>query len=244
MIQQQQQPNQPLLSTDKLNVYHGSSHTLQDIDISISDRPIAILGRNGMGKTTLCSALIGLTKATSGKVTLGQSNISSFAPEGRAKAGIGYVPQGRRVFRSLSVIEHLKLVEHKDTLWPIERIFSVFPRLAQRRDNMGDRLSGGEQQMLAISRALMLDPKIMIMDEPTEGLAPTIVDDVVELLQSLAAQNIGLLLVEQNVSVALETASEILIMVNGRIVDQVTAVELKNNSALQQQYLGINFAAS
>ncbi|MCJ8300415.1 MAG: ATP-binding cassette domain-containing protein, partial [Pseudomonadales bacterium] len=137
---------------------------------------------------------------------------------------------------------HLKLVEKKDSRSAIEKIFSIFPRLAERRNNMGDRLSGGEQQMLAISRALMLDPKIMIMDEPTEGLAPTIVDDVVELLHSLAEHEIGLLLVEQNISVALEVASDILIMLNGRIVDQVTAGELKSNTQMQQKYLGINFA--
>jgi len=231
-----------LLKIDKLNVYHGSSHTLQDIDINIFNKPKAILGRNGMGKTTLCSALMGLTKAASGSVLLDQTDISSYSPENRAKTGIGYVPQGRRIFRSLSVIEHLKLVEQKDSQWSIEKIFSIFPRLAERRNNMGDRLSGGEQQMLAISRALMLDPKIMIMDEPTEGLAPTIVDDVVELLHSLAEHEIGLLLVEQNISVALEVASDILIMLNGRIVDQVTAEELKGNTQMQQKYLGINFA--
>jgi len=231
-----------LLTIEKLNVFHGSSHTLQDIDINISNKPKAILGRNGMGKTTLCSALMGLTKAASGSVFLDQTDISSYSPENRAKTGIGYVPQGRRIFRSLSVIEHLKLVEKKDSQWSIEKIFSIFPRLAERRNNMGDRLSGGEQQMLAISRALMLDPKIMIMDEPTEGLAPTIVDDVVELLHSLAEHEIGLLLVEQNISVALEIASDILIMLNGRIVDQVTAEELKSNTQMQQKYLGINFA--
>jgi len=231
-----------LLKIDKLNVYHGSSHTLQDIDINIFNKPKAILGRNGMGKTTLCSALMGLTKVASGSVLLDQTDISSYSPENRAKTGIGYVPQGRRIFRSLSVIEHLKLVEQKDSQWSIEKIFSIFPRLAERRNNMGDRLSGGEQQMLAISRALMLDPKIMIMDEPTEGLAPTIVDDVVELLHSLAEHEIGLLLVEQNISVALEVASDILIMLNGRIVDQVTAEELKGNTQMQQKYLGINFA--
>jgi len=231
-----------LLTIEKLNVFHGSSHTLQDIDINISNKPKAILGRNGMGKTTLCSALMGLTKAASGSVFLDQTDISSYSPENRAKTGIGYVPQGRRIFRSLSVIEHLKLVEKKDSQWSIEKIFSIFPRLAERRNNMGDRLSGGEQQMLAISRALMLDPKIMIMDEPTEGLAPTIVDDVVELLHSLAEHEIGLLLVEQNISVALEVASDILIMLNGRIVDQVTAQELKSNIQMQQKYLGINFA--
>ncbi|EPJ46835.1 MAG: hypothetical protein OFPI_33270 [Osedax symbiont Rs2] len=231
-----------LLKIDKLNVYHGSSHTLQDIDINIFNKPKAILGRNGMGKTTLCSALMGLTKAASGSVFLDQTDISSYSPESRAKTGIGYVPQGRRIFRSLSVIEHLKLVEKKDSQWSIEKIFSIFPRLSERRNNMGDRLSGGEQQMLAISRALMLDPKIMIMDEPTEGLAPTIVDDVVELLHSLAEHQIGLLLVEQNISVALEVASDILIMLNGRIVDQVTAGELESNTQMQQKYLGINFA--
>jgi len=231
-----------LLKIEKLNVFHGSSHTLQDIDVSMGNVPKAILGRNGMGKTTLCSALIGLTKMVSGHVFLEQIDISLFPPERRAKTGIGYVPQGRRMFRSLSVLEHLKLVERKNTNWPIERIFSIFPRLAERKSNMGDRLSGGEQQMLAISRALMLDPKLMIMDEPTEGLAPAIVDDVAELLLSLQAEGIGLLLVEQNISVALEVAEDILIMVNGRIVDEVKADTLKDNPEMQQDYLGITFS--
>ncbi|OUR77582.1 ABC transporter ATP-binding protein [Alphaproteobacteria bacterium 46_93_T64] len=231
-----------LLKIEKLNVFHGSSHTLQDIDVSMGNKPKAILGRNGMGKTTLCSALVGLTKMASGHVFLERHDISLFPPEQRAKAGIGYVPQGRRMFRSLSVLEHLKLVERKNTNWPIDRIFSIFPRLAERKSNMGDRLSGGEQQMLAISRALMLDPKLMIMDEPTEGLAPTIVDDVTELLLSLQAEGIGLLLVEQNISVALEAAEDILIMVNGRIINEVKADTLKDNPEMQQEYLGITFS--
>jgi len=231
-----------LLTVENLNVYHGSSHSLQDVSFTIGSQPKAILGRNGMGKTTLCSSLMGLTKAASGHIRLQNDDLSSLPVDKRARAGIGYVPQGRRMFRSLSVIEHLKLVEKKGSHWTIDRAFEIFPRLAERKNNMGDRLSGGEQQMLAIARALLLDPKLMIMDEPTEGLAPAIVNDVTELLLSLRSEGVGLLLVEQNISVALDVAPEILIMVNGRIVDEVSAATLKNDQEMQHNYLGINFA--
>lgn len=230
-----------LLSIENLNAYHGSSHSLQDISFSIGNKPKAILGRNGMGKTTLCSSLMGLNEASSGKIHFNGEDLSLLPINRRARAGIGYVPQGRRMFRSLSVMEHLKLVEKKGSNWTIERIFQIFPRLAERKNNMGDRLSGGEQQMLAIARALLLDPKLMVMDEPTEGLAPAIVDDVTELLLSLQKEGIGLLLVEQNIAVALEVAPEILIMMNGRIVDEVSSETLRTDTELQQKYLGIHF---
>jgi len=231
----------PILEIENLNVYHGSSHSLQNVSLTIGDNPKAILGRNGMGKTTLCSSLMGLTEASSGEVHFYGENLSNLPVNKRAKSGIGYVPQGRRMFRSLSVIEHLKLVEKKKSNWSIERIFEIFPRLAERKSNMGDQLSGGEQQMLAIARALLLDPKLMVMDEPTEGLAPAIVDDVTELLLSLKDEGIGLLLVEQNVAVALEVATDILIMMNGRIVDELSSETLKADKELQKKYLGINF---
>lgn len=230
-----------LLAIKNLNVYHGSSHSLQDVGFVIGDKPKAILGRNGMGKTTLCSSIMGLTDAASGVIHFQGNDISALSVNKRAKAGIGYVPQGRRMFRSLSVEEHLKLVEKKNSNWSIERVFDIFPRLAERKSNLGDRLSGGEQQMLAIARALLLDPTLMIMDEPTEGLAPAIVDNVTELLMSLQSEGIGLLLVEQNISVALEVASDILIMMNGRIVEEIKADVLKADKELQQKYLGINF---
>lgn len=230
-----------LLTIEKLNVYHGSSHTLQDVDIHLGQTPKAILGRNGMGKTTLCSALIGLTEAESGSIKFQGRDITDLSAEYRAKAGIGYVPQGRRMFRSLTVMEHLKLVEHKKTNWPIERIFELFPRLAERKKNMGDRLSGGEQQMLAIARALMLDPVLMVMDEPTEGLAPAIVDNVTELLLTLPKEGIGLLLVEQNISVALEAVPDVLMMVNGRIVEEVSSQKLNDDHEMQHNFLGINY---
>ena len=176
----------PILRVDRLNVYYGRAHAVQDVSLTLDRGILAVVGRNGMGKTTLCNAITGLV-AASGSIKLTGTELVGLAPHAITGLGVGYVPQGRRVWPSLTVDEHLKLAErsaHRG-VWTIERIYDLFPRLAERRGNGGYQLSGGEQQMLAIGRALLFNPRLLVMDEPTEGLAPVIVEQVAETLKSL-----------------------------------------------------------
>lgn len=222
-----------------LHLRYGTSHVLHGVDLSVGQRVVAVLGRNGMGKTSLCNTILGLQKHFKGEIRYEGSDISHMPPENRARLGIGYVPQGRRIFRSLSVDEHLKIVERKGGAWSIDRVYETFPRLKERRRNLGDRLSGGEQQMLAISRALLLNPQLLVLDEPTEGLAPTIVADVVDLIRKVASEGTNILLVEQNLHAALDAADDVAIMVGGQIVESMTAKELAGDRALQRRHLGL-----
>ncbi|SER85989.1 amino acid/amide ABC transporter ATP-binding protein 2, HAAT family [Tranquillimonas rosea] len=233
----------PLLSVDGLHVYYGSSHVLHGVTLETGTAPLSIVGRNGMGKTTLCQAIMGLVPSSGGEVRLGGERISGRRAFKVARAGIGYVPQGRRVFRSLSVDEHLRLVGKPDGEWTVERIYGTFPRLAERRRNGGAALSGGEQQMLAISRALLLNPRLLVMDEPTEGLAPVIVEHVVEVLREIGRSGVGLLLVEQNLTVATEVSDRIMVMMNGEIALETDAATLLNDRALRNRYLGVSAEA-
>jgi uncharacterized protein (UPF0261 family)/ABC-type branched-subunit amino acid transport system ATPase component len=197
-----------------------------------------VVGRNGMGKTTLCNAVTGLVRA-SGSVKLAGEEILGLAPNIITGKGVGYVPQGRRVWPSLSVDEHLRLARRRGP-WTVERIYETFPRLAERKRNGGAELSGGEQQMLAISRALLFNPKLLVMDEPTEGLAPIIVQQVVAMLKALAAEGeISVLLIEQNLGVAIDVADTVDVMVNGRIARSMSAAELGADRELQQRLLGV-----
>ncbi|MDK3074633.1 ABC transporter permease [Sedimentitalea sp. JM2-8] len=223
-----------------LNVYYGASHALQGVDLRLETGVLSVVGRNGMGKTTLCKTIMGLVPAASGSVSFaGQPLVGRPAAE-IARMGIGYVPQGRRLWRSLTVDEHLKMVEKKGGAWSSERIYSTFPRLAERKRNGGAQLSGGEQQMLAIARALMGNPKLLVMDEPTEGLAPVIVAQVEEMLLTLAAEGeMDVLVIEQNIGVACAVADRVAIMVNGRINRMVPARELAADRDLQQRLLGV-----
>jgi branched-chain amino acid transport system ATP-binding protein len=217
---------------------------LRDVSLTLGPEPLAIVGRNGMGKTTLCQALLGLLPVRSGTITVAGSSVAGQRPFKIARVGIGYVPQGRRIFPSLSVQEHLHLVAgRQSSRWTIERIYDTFPRLAERRRNGGAELSGGEQQMLAIARALLLNPKVLIMDEPTEGLAPVFVNQLVRVFGQLSDEGIGLLLVEQNLAVATEIASRALVMVNGRIALETASAQLASSEELQHRYLGIGRAA-
>ncbi|MEM7565901.1 MAG: ABC transporter ATP-binding protein, partial [Pseudomonadota bacterium] len=193
----------PALEVRGLNVYYGASHALQGVDLTLPGGVVSVVGRNGMGKTTLCKAIMGLVPA-SGAIRFHGESLIGRSPAQIARTGIGYVPQGRRLWRSLSVDEHLKLVSgSRDGSWSIERIYDTFPRLGERKNNGGGQLSGGEQQMLAISRALLLNPRLLVMDEPTEGLAPVIVDQVEAMLLQLGEEGeIDVLVIEQNIGVA------------------------------------------
>ncbi|MBV8650536.1 MAG: ABC transporter ATP-binding protein, partial [Alphaproteobacteria bacterium] len=234
----------PLLQVEKLDVHYGQAHVLQGVSLTLDRGILAVVGRNGMGKSTLCNAVTGLIPA-SGSVRLAGEEILGLPPNRITERGIGYVPQGRRVWPSLSVDEHLRLAQRSSKgPWTVERIYQMFPRLAERRSNGGAQLSGGEQQMLAISRALLLNPRLLVMDEPSEGLAPVIVEQVAEMLKSLSAEGeIAVLLVEQNLGVAIDVADTVAVMVNGRIARLMSARELAADRALQQQLLGVRAAA-
>ncbi|MYA88148.1 MAG: ABC transporter ATP-binding protein, partial [Boseongicola sp. SB0662_bin_57] len=192
----------PVLEVRDLNVYYGQSHALQGVNMMLQSGVHSVVGRNGMGKTTLCKAIMGLEPVASGTISFQGQAINGRNPADVARMGIGYVPQGRRIWRSLSVDEHLRLVEGQGGVWTIERIYGTFPRLAERRSNLGSQLSGGEQQMLAIARALLLNPRLLVMDEPTEGLAPVIVQQLESMLIRLGEEGgIDVLMIEQNIGV-------------------------------------------
>jgi branched-chain amino acid transport system ATP-binding protein len=231
----------PILEISGLNVRYGQSHILQGVDLVVGAQPLSLIGRNGMGKSTLCNAITGLVPVVGGSIRLGGAEITGRKPHDIARAGIGYVPQGRRVFASLSVEEHLRMVARRNgDGWTIKRIYDLFPPLAARRRNGATQLSGGEQQMLAIARALLLNPRLLIMDEPSEGLAPIVVEHLVGVLRGVAAEGVGLLLVEQNLGVATAVATRIAIMVTGRIAVETTSAELLADEAAQRRYLGVS----
>jgi uncharacterized protein (UPF0261 family)/ABC-type branched-subunit amino acid transport system ATPase component len=229
-----------ILEVRNLDVHYGRAHALQGVSLSLDKGIVAVVGRNGMGKTTLCNAITGLVPAA-GSVKFNGEEILGLPAHVITEKGIGYVPQGRRVWPSLSVDEHLRLAARKGA-WTVERIYKTFPRLAERKGNGGAELSGGEQQMLAISRALLFNPKLLVMDEPTEGLAPVIVQHVSGMLKALAEGEISVLLIEQNLGVAIDVADTIDVMVNGRIARSMPASELAADRELQQRLLGVKMA--
>ena len=230
----------PILEVRDLNVYYGQSHALQGVNMVLHTGVHSVVGRNGMGKSTLCKAIMGLEPIASGTISFNGQALNGRTPADIARMGIGYVPQGRRLWRSLSVDEHLRLVEKRGGAWTIERIYGTFPRLAERHSNLGSQLSGGEQQMLAIARALLLNPRLLLMDEPTEGLAPVIVQQVEDMLIRLGQEGeIDVLMIEQNIGVACAVASDVAIMVNGRINRVMDSGRLAGDRDLQQALLGV-----
>jgi branched-chain amino acid transport system ATP-binding protein len=232
-----------LLQVDNLNAYYGTAHVLQGVSFSMGAEPVALIGRNGMGKSTLCKAIVGLLGATGrsdGSVRLAGDELQGRQAYRIAKAGVGYVPQGRRLFTSLTVDEHLEIVGAPSKAdWTPERVYDLFPRLAERKHVSGTSLSGGEQEMLSIGRALLTNPKLLIMDEPSEGLAPTVVETLIQTIKDLAAAGMGLLVVEQNLGVATSLADRQLVMVAGAIAAETTAAELLGDPEAQKRYLGV-----
>jgi uncharacterized protein (UPF0261 family)/ABC-type branched-subunit amino acid transport system ATPase component len=231
----------PALVVEKLDVHYGQAHALQEVSLTLEKGILAVVGRNGMGKTTLCNAVTGLVPSR-GSVRLNGQEIRGLPPHVITTRGVGYVPQGRRVWPSLTVHEHLRLAEKSASrgAWTVDRIYQSFPRLAERKDNGGAQLSGGEQQMLAISRALLFNPTLLVMDEPTEGLAPVIVQHVENMLREIVADGqISILLIEQNLGVAIDIADDVAVMVNGRIAHRMPAREIAADRELQTRLLGI-----
>ena len=235
---------EPLISISGLEVHFGQSHILQGVDLDAHDKPVSIVGRNGMGKTTLCQTLMGLAPSSGGSIRFQGQELIGKKPHEITKLGIGYVPQGRRVYPSLNVDEHLRVGGGVHSVlgkrdWTIERLYDFFPQLYARRRAGGAELSGREQQMLAIARSLLINPRLLVMDEPTEGLAPVIVDHLVQLLNDLAQEDIGLLLIEQNLRVASEVSDSLAIMVNGQIAEHSQSQKMLNDRSMQQRLLGV-----
>lgn len=235
---------EPALSINALQGWRGSAHVLQDLTMEFTTGRLAVVGRNGMGKTTLCEAVTGVLAATprsriSGQVRIYGVDVTRQAAHRTARLGVGYVPQGRRPFPSLTVEENLKVALHRGK-WTIERVYELFPRLAERRRLPSTALSGGEQQMLAIGRALVTQPRLLIMDEPSEGLAPVIVERLVDACLVLADEGMDILVVEQNLAVAVAMAPELLVVTNGHITARLDSQHLLEDSELQHRHLGIS----
>jgi len=230
-----------LLEVTGLNSYYADSHILFDVGMRVEkNEVVALLGRNGAGKSTTLKTLIGLVPAQSGTIRLEGSDLRGARPHVVAQRGIQLVPEERRIFGSLTVEENLILAGlTAKPAWPLPRIYEMFPRLQQRRASRGTDLSGGEQQMLAIARALIRSPKILLLDEPFEGLAPIIVRDLLAVCESLAAAGQTIVIVEQNVAAALSIAQRAYILNNGHIVFEGSAEELKTTHAILHRYLGV-----
>jgi branched-chain amino acid transport system ATP-binding protein len=232
------------LQLDGVHAYYGDSHILHDVSfIMRAGRVLALLGRNGAGKTTCMNAIMGLVPPRAGRITLFGEPIAGLAPEAIARRGIGFVPQGRRIFPTLTVRENLIVAQRarKGTAraWSLERVFEVFPRLQERMTQIAGSLSGGEQQMLAIARALMGNPCVLLMDEPSEGLAPLIVTEVGRTIARLKAEGQCIVLVEQNLKLALDLADDCVILNTGRVVFSGTADEVQRDGSLVTQHLGV-----
>jgi len=237
--------SEPVLEVKGLNAFYGRAHVLQDVNFVVTDKPVAIIGRNGMGKSTLCQAIMGMLSSSKGSVRFRGQELMGKPSYRIAQLGLGFVPQGRRLFPSLSTDEHLRLIPRKGNgSWTPKRVYETFPRLAERKRVGAAQLSGGEQQMLAIGRALLINPKLLIMDEPSEGLAPNIVENVIGIIRRLSEEGVGLLIVEQNLGVATALADRQLVMVAGRIAAETTAQALTNDPDAQRRFLGVEPLAS
>jgi len=228
-----------MITVRDVHTYRGINYVLQGVDLDISDGSCtALLGRNGMGKTTLVSTIMGLLRPRAGSICLGDRELTGLAPFQIAQRGIALVPQGRRIFGSLSVEQNLTLGA-REGYWSLDRIYELFPQLASRRRNRGGQLSGGEQQMLAIGRALLTNPTLLLMDEPSEGLAPVIVDRVAGIVAELRSRGLSIFLVEQNYRLAVSSADRIYILSKGKIVWSGTAPDLHTAPDIRETHLGL-----
>jgi branched-chain amino acid transport system ATP-binding protein len=227
------------LFAEGLHTYYGKSHILHGVSLQVAEGEItALLGRNGAGKTTTLRSLMGLTPAREGRVTIFGQDTAHFPTFRIAALGVGYVPEGRRIFANLSVEENLKVPLERPGPWTIDRIYKLFPRLAERKSNRGRQLSGGEQEMLSIARALLLNPKLLILDEPSQGLAPLIVKEVFRIVAQMRSEGISVLLVEQNARMSLEIADHAYVLNDGEIAYSGPARELAADEARVQALAG------
>ena len=230
-----------MLEVRDIHTYYGDSHVLQGISLSMTrGQVVGILGRNGMGKTTLIRSIIGFTPPRRGRIMFKDRDITAWSSNRAVGFGLGLVPQGRRVFPSLSVMENLAVAVKGDSgPWTVARVLELFPRLRERGAHRAGKLSGGEQQMLAIARALMTNPELLLMDEPTEGLAPLLVREVGRVIESLKAQGLSILLVEQNLPLALRVSDHVHVLSRGRVVHSSAPDALWRNEEIKSRYLGL-----
>jgi branched-chain amino acid transport system ATP-binding protein len=230
-----------MLQISDIHTYYGDSHILQGISLNMErGQVVGILGRNGMGKTTLIRSIIGFTPPRRGQVLFKERDVTGWPSNRVVSLGLGLVPQGRRVFSSLTVDENLSVAAKRDGgSWTIERVMDLFPRLRERRENRAGKLSGGEQQMLAIARALMTNPELLLMDEPTEGLAPLLVREVGCVIENLKSRGLSILLVEQNLPLALRVSDYVHVLSRGRIVHSSAPQALWENEEIKRRYLGL-----
>jgi branched-chain amino acid transport system ATP-binding protein len=231
-----------MLETRDLHSYYGEAHVLAGVSLEVpAGRIVALLGRNGMGKTTLIRSIMGLAppEVRSGSVRYKGEELRGLPPHRIAQKRIGLVPQGRRLFPSLTVMEHLTAMRRKGSAWTVARVFELFPRLGERRQHRGSQLSGGERQMLAVARALMLDPELLLLDEPSEGLAPVMVQHLEGIFAQLKAAGLAILLVEQNLYSALAVADDVYIVETGKIVYHGSPADLQANRDTLYRFLGV-----
>jgi branched-chain amino acid transport system ATP-binding protein len=237
---------QPLVTVEDLHTYYGKSHILHGVSLTVGKgEVVGLLGRNGVGKSTTLKTIMGLVDAQAGRILLEDRVITRMPAHKLAQLGIGYVPEDRRVFRLLTVMENLRTGLDRPGVTDtrkqelLDKVFAYFPVLGERRNQAGGTLSGGEQQMLAIARAMMLEPKIILLDEPTEGLMPRMVSQIRQIIEALHKEGVAILLVEQNVPLTLEASQRIYIMEKGVVRHHAAASELKVGDAVIQQYLGV-----
>ena len=230
-----------ILKLDKIHTYYGLVHMLQGVSLEIAEgEVVALLGRNGAGKTTALKSIMGLAPARQGKILFEDQDITRLPPHLIARQGIAYVPASRGIFMTLTSMENLNIVRTKGARWDTEDVFRRFPKLAPLKRRRGRSLSGGEQQMLAIGRALVTGPSLILLDEPSQGLAPMVVELVVNMLRELKSEGVSMLLVEQNLQMALDLAERVYILDQGEVVFDGSAQELKNNDQLTASYLGVS----
>ncbi|HTI82790.1 MAG TPA: ABC transporter ATP-binding protein [Acetobacteraceae bacterium] len=231
-----------MLTITGLNTHYGASHVLQGVDLAVPQgRICSVLGRNGVGKTTTLRTVMGLVAPSGGQVTLDGANITGWPPHRVARAGVAYVPEGRLIFPDLTVVENIRVAERRPSrTWPISRLMELFPSLRERAWSRGGYLSGGEQQMLAIARALVSDPKVMLLDEPSQGLAPLVVRELADVIRKLPSEGMTILLIEQNLRLAEAVADEIHIMVKGRVVYAASPEQFRAEEAdIRSRYLTV-----
>ncbi|MFH5821924.1 ABC transporter ATP-binding protein [Georgenia sp. AZ-5] len=231
----------PLLEVEGLVAGYDGSRVLHGVSMTVAPgEAVALLGRNGVGKTTFMETVMGLVRASAGHVRIDGVDVTRRPPSVVARAGVGIVPQGRRVFAPLTVEENLQISVRKSSgEWTVERVYDLMPRLRERRGNLGSQLSGGEQQMLAIGRALLGSPRLMLLDEPSDGLAPAVVDQVGEVLRNLAGTGMAVLIVEQDLHLAFDVASRVNVMAKGQIVHASTVGEFRQDEKLARSLLGV-----
>ncbi|HQT47850.1 MAG: ABC transporter ATP-binding protein [Acidocella sp. 20-63-7] len=225
---------------ENIHTYYGKSHILQGVSMEVREGElVALLGRNGAGKTTTLRSIMGLTPPREGRISLFGENSTRWSPYRIARAGVGYVPEGRKIFGHLSVHENLLVPPVTKGLWQVDSVYKLFPRLDERRTSKAGKLSGGEQEMLAIARALLLNPKFLILDEPSQGLAPVIVQEVMRTVGTMKAEGISILLVEQNAFLALQLADRAYVLGDGEIVHEGPAQELAADKERMEALAGV-----